>query len=297
METVLKSEMAEKYRDFHPAFGRPGLVTFKCPAIPASFQLFTADSWGVGLGMASSQAEFDNLTAGLEYRSVWGRDRETGFLTEAPVKPTLTKNSPRVLDVIVAPDEPAYIGWHPVTRRFPRAVQAPERAPSRSYRKFAEALQFTRAPFKEGDRVLEFGGSPGGASLAMLENGLSVFSIDPGPMDPSVAAHSKFKQFPEQIAAFQREQFPEKIQWFVVDLGMSPAKALRSLQRYFPPYKRTLKGAFLTLKLNDVGWLKDITTWQRQLREFGLVEQQWGHLPACRQEVFVFGKTKLIGRY
>jgi hypothetical protein len=84
---------------------------------------------------------------------------------------------------------------------------------------------------------------------------------------------------------------PEAVDWIVADLGIAPQKALRAMQRFFPPYRRSLLGLAWTLKLNEWSFAEEIPSWLEQLRQFGLSELRATQLPSNRQECCVVGLT------
>lgn len=225
-EAALKADVCARAPALRPAFGRPGLVTFKdtrggVPAeAPSPSPL--ARAWGAALGpvadagavaaaIARTFPEGEALRLHVFERDRWRPgDEPEGFVygpAAAAARAEIVASWPEghpllageeaaagdlVVDVIVAPDEAMTVGFHRHGGgrvRWPGGripVEMPADSPSRAYRKLEEAVIWSGAPLRAGDVALEIGSSPGGASYALLRRGLTVHGIDPGLMDPVV---------------------------------------------------------------------------------------------------------------
>ncbi len=222
-EAWLKREVARTHPSLRPAFGRPGLVTFKAAAstLSADFALESAfaRSSGAAIGSLEDEAAIAELAQRAAQRlgaplvlavaprvaGAWAEldasaraqasavadalaDRARGALICALPHP-----GQRVFDVFIAPGEPSFVGLHSHTAsRAPHPggllpAALPPAAPSRAYLKLAEAVLRFGLDLRAGEAALELGCAPGGISLALLERGIEVLGVDPGAMDPRVA--------------------------------------------------------------------------------------------------------------
>jgi 23S rRNA (cytidine2498-2'-O)-methyltransferase len=166
----------------------------------------------------------------------------------------------------------------------------PPEAPSRAYRKLEEALAWSGAPVRAGDVAFEIGCAPGGASYALLHRGVHVVGVDPAPVSSIVAAFpgpATFRHLKMPVGAVPRAALPPRVEWLVLDVSLAPQVALRSIQRFIPPFRKTLRGALLTLKLNDWKLADQIPALLERVRALGFREVRATQLPSNRQEFFV----------
>lgn len=331
VERWVKADIAREH-GMRPAWSRPGITTFKSDvAITADVRLRTpfVRAWGPSIGAVK---DLDALNAAIDARGlrgarlhVWereplpakminGRRGEPeifGPFAEAARTAILEGCGGRLLedeaasigdavvDVIVADGEPWWAGWHVHDANRPPwaggriPVDVPAEAPSRAYRKTEEALIWSGAPLRQGDRVLEFGCAPGGGSFALLKRGAEVFGVDPEPVADIVARNARFHHLRVAMGGVRREVLPEGVRWIAMDVGIAPQVALRGLQRFVPPYKRTLMGFLLTLQLNDDTVVADIPALLDRVRELGVASLRVTQLPSNRREVFVYARTDL----
>jgi 23S rRNA (cytidine2498-2'-O)-methyltransferase len=204
-----------------------------------------------------------------------------------------------VLDVVVRPDEPWFVGWHRHTAdRGPLpggrwALRAPAQAPSRAWAKLEELICWSRVDLRSGDLVLELGCAPGGATLVLLERGLRVVGVDPQDMVlPDGLPEGAFTHLRGPIEALQRDALPDGVAWFVVDRSVAAPVALRALQRLVKRYRSTLCGVLLTLKLNEWSLVERAPDWLEHLGQMGLKPMGPAHLPSFRQEIGMVAVTE-----
>jgi 23S rRNA (cytidine2498-2'-O)-methyltransferase len=285
MARWLKRELTERAPTLRFAFARPGLSTFKHEPgelpedwlLPSSF----ARAWGFSLGRAQSTRDvlaLANTLASEPLRlHVFERPRDEqdmnpgGERARALRSALLTGASDRfhadphaqpgelVLDVITPPtgeaDEPWLVGHHRSERhaRDPGGVEPhppPPEAPSRAWSKLEEALRWGDLSVQPGERALEIGAAPGGASFALLERGVSVIGIDPGPVAPNVLAHpSGFTHVRRPYAELTARERPRKFDLLLLDVNLAPMITLRYIEDLLRDANPRL--ALLTLKIND----------------------------------------------
>ncbi len=318
-ERLLKGEVAKTQPKLRPAFARPGLVTWVSDT-PTTADLdldaVFARVWGASLGRATTAAEVVALLgpdAGLGDAPlrlhVFPRDPDVaGGLVEAEKiradllatgrfvpepKPQLKD---LVIDVVVAPAEPWLVGVHrhragrwEVAGGLPPIVVPPE-SPSRAFAKIEEAIVWAKLDVKPGQVALEVGSSPGGAALALARRGVTVWGVDPAPMGPGVLDYrgpssSRIHHLAIKVGELRWEDLPPKIDWLLLDVHLAPQVALHSIQRFLPRVKKGLRGAVLTLKLNDQRIVDEIPALIERVRRMGFNEVRATHLPSNRSEI------------
>jgi 23S rRNA (cytidine2498-2'-O)-methyltransferase len=191
-----------------------------------------------------------------------------------------------VLDVIVAGDEPWWLGCH-IARPRPRAVagrahrvEMPPEAPSRAYRKLEEALIWSGAPLRAGDVAVEIGSSPGGASYALLRRGVEVHGIDPAKMAPVVLDYNKdlpgnhFVHLDRPMSLVQRSDLPTVLHWVLLDVNLAPQVALITARRLAAHPRPALLGVLLTLKLDDWKAMRHIPRFLKSISAMGMEHGQ-----------------------
>jgi 23S rRNA (cytidine2498-2'-O)-methyltransferase len=147
-------------------------------------------------------------------------------------------------------------------------------------------LRFSSVTLGRNDQVLEIGCAPGGATLAMLDRGAAVFGVDPQPMLlPDRAAKLPFHHERALIEAVPRDTLPDRVTWIVLDASVAAPKALHSLQRLIPRWRRDLRGLLMVWKLNTWDLADKIPAMAAQVREMGFPNLAIANLPAFRQEV------------
>lgn len=196
-----------------------------------------------------------------------------------------------VADVVVAEGEPALVGLHVHdATRSPNAggtfaVAMPPDSPSRAYAKIEEAIAWAQIPMRPGHVALEIGAAPGGAVYALARRGLDVWAVDPGALAPHVAALPGVHYLPIKVGALRWEQLPPRVDWLLCDMNLAPQVALHELARLMPRLRSTLRGAVITLKLNEWAFVDELPTLVQRIRDFGLPHVALRHLPSNRREL------------
>ncbi|MFO0574504.1 MAG: SAM-dependent methyltransferase [Polyangia bacterium] len=204
-----------------------------------------------------------------------------------------------VLDVVVAAPgaagdaEPWLVGLH--THGPGRSVhpggrvplQLPPDAPSRAWLKLEEGLVLSGLPLRPGEVAVEIGSAPGGASWALLQRGLRVIGVDPGEMAESVLRHPRFTHLKQTLGELRREQLPRRVDWLLLDVNLAPQVALHQVRRVVSTLRDTLRGALLTLKLNDWQLAAQVPQLLARVQAMGFVDVQARQLATNRQELCV----------
>ena len=326
-EHALEAEVRREWPTLRPAYRRPGLATFKVDrealdrglGARALAPVF-GRAWGWSLGLARGAAEVRALANavpdGVGAVHVFERDRwrpgehppshrpgARGAAVEAELT-GLGGAGEAVLDVVVPiDDDPWLVGWHrrgPAHAPFPGGIvplRVPDDAPSWSFRKVEEALALAGFEPRHGETALELGAAPGGASFALVRRGLHVVAIDPQPMHRVVAEEAarrglRFRHIGLPMGAVTLEELPDHIDWLLMDVHLAPPVAIHGLVRYLARFKRSLRGAILTLKLNTWELAAGIPEWLEHLSAHGLTLPRARQLPSNRQEICVTARGR-----
>ncbi len=321
MERALKAEVGRARPDLRSAWSRPGIVTFRASGgvfrPDESVDAVFARRWACSGG---SVASFELLLAHLDTlrpARVHLGPRDQGVPDEIPparqaaadsdaralserlaaARPELPQgpggeDGCLILDVITSPDEPPAIGWHVKADesgplgRWDYAV--PDDLPSRAWRMVVEGLRWSRAPLLPGDRVLEIGAAPGGATRAFAEHGARVLAVDPQPIDPAVRAMSGVTVVQRPIGELRLEDVPDDVRWIASDAGIAPPHVVGAIRRILPRVRGGLRGLLLTLKLNDAAAIAGLPAVFAQLEALVGGRARACQLPANRRDVFVY---------
>jgi 23S rRNA (cytidine2498-2'-O)-methyltransferase len=326
-EPALKAEMAAL--GLRLAFSRPGFVTFKSETpLPPDFELRSvfARTYGLSLGKARAADPAPDV---LKFAETLGEkmrlhvsERELHVHGEEPMgfergkrsrgaaealrshvfhADPIAKPGDLVFDVVVVEDIEWWYGVHrhsashsPFAGARPE-IKVPADSPSRAYLKLEEAVARFSIPFQAGDVACELGSSPGGSAYALLKRGLNVVGVDPAEMSPVVTAFGpkRFIHIPQSATPLAREDLPESIQWLLMDVNISPQKALGTAARLSKRMRDTLLGVVFTLKLNDWAMAREIPEMLDIVHEMGIEPVHATQLASSGREICVFGLTRL----
>ncbi len=200
------------------------------------------------------------------------------------------------LGVLVPSDSHASFGYFAFARprgtpRLTPKVTPPPEAPSRAYSKLVEAIHHFSITLSPGTSALELGAAPGGATFALLERGVSVLAVDPADMDARLAPYAEaqrltlrhLKKPAQALDTSDLNSFRPR--WLISDMNVAPPVSAQYVQRARALMKGSLKGAILTLKLNDTAAVDALPRVLAELeRAFGSPPTT-AHLPSHRREV------------
>jgi 23S rRNA (cytidine2498-2'-O)-methyltransferase len=205
-----------------------------------------------------------------------------------------------VFDIVVPhasqPDEPWLLGthvhsiWHGTAAGGVGHVALPEEAPSRAWCKIEEALRWGGLTPGPGQDAVEIGSSPGGATYALLCRGLNVYGVDPGEMHARClnfrGPHSnRFFHLHMPAAEVPKSKLPPRYQWLLLDVNLAPMVAMRYVERFVALAHGGLRGAVLTLKLNDDGVFAALPRILLRLAKLNPKTLRVTQLPSHRSEV------------
>jgi 23S rRNA (cytidine2498-2'-O)-methyltransferase len=208
-----------------------------------------------------------------------------------------------VLDCVLIEPDLWWLGYHRARRGEScfagglRDIALPDDAVSRAWLKMEEALGWSALPIHAGDRFVELGCSPGGASQALLSHGLAVIGIDPAKVDPRVIEHPRFTHVQKRAADVRRREC-RGVDWLAADMNIAPTNALEAVEAIvtYPGVK--IRGLLVTLKLLDWDVADHIDEYLQRVRSWGYSQVQARQLAHNRQEICVaaLGESKNAGR-
>ena len=210
----------------------------------------------------------------------------------------LARRHDHVLDCILVDPGEWWIGAHRVDRwvqRWPggfwTAGDSTEMV-SRAYLKMSEALAWVCWPIKAGQRCVELGCAPGGASQALLGQGLRVVGVDPATVDAKILAHPHFQHLRKRSGDVRIRDFHE-FQWLTADMNIAPDDTLTEVERIVCHRANRIRGLILTLKLNDWNLARQVPAYLERIRGWGYPRARARQLSHNRQEICLAGLRPL----
>ncbi len=196
-----------------------------------------------------------------------------------------------VMDCIVVEPNEWLVGYHlanSVASRYPGGVCLPmkrdEDVISRAYWKMMEALTWSQLPVVRGDKCVEIGSAPGGASQALLRAGLHVTGIDPAEMDEELLEHPRFTHVRKRAGDMKRREF-RGIRWLMADSNVVPDRTLAMVEDIVTHREVNVRGLLLTLKLPEWELAEHIPEYVTRVRSWGFRYVRTRQLAFNRQEI------------
>jgi len=256
------------------------------------------------------------LTADWEHLHVWQRDvAQPGWNGFEPGRSLLaesiadqlrntlaSRNDPRsqfvnaiapigtkLLEVILLEPNRWWVAAKPVQSEsdgWPGGVYAvaiPENMISRAYLKIAEAIPWSRLPFRPGDRVVEIGSSPGGACQRLLDLGAQVVGIDPADMDENIAGNPRFEHWRSKSQQVKRRLF-KTFRYLICDANVAPNYTLDTVEAITTYPTSHFHGLILTIKLSTWEHAKEIPQHIARVKSWGFDRVEARQLAHNRRE-------------
>jgi len=212
------------------------------------------------------------------------------------------KPGPLVADVVIVEPGEWWVGYHragSLAATWPGGfleVDLPAEAVSRAWLKMHEAVLWSGFRFRSGQKCVEIGSAPGGASQFLLESGLKVIGVDPAAMHPSVLADPNFKHIRKRSKEVPRREFLG-VDWLTADINLPPNYTLDTVKSIVSHRGVKFKGLLLTLKLVEWSLADEIPKYIARLRALGFRTVRARQLHHNRQEICVAAsgyRTKLV---
>jgi 23S rRNA (cytidine2498-2'-O)-methyltransferase len=199
---------------------------------------------------------------------------------------------PLVADVVIVDDTEWWVGYHRVdslVSSWPGGfceIPLPADAVSRAYLKINEAFLWSGFHVRPGERCIEIGAAPGGASQWLLAQGLDVVGIDPAVIDPVVVADPHFRHIRKRSKEVPRSEFVG-IDWLTCDVNLPPNYTLDAVKAIVSHPGVTFQGLLLTLKLVDWSLAEEIPKYLERVRSWGFRNIRARQLHHNRQDICV----------
>jgi hypothetical protein len=140
--------------------------------------------------------------------------------------------------------------------------------------------------FEAGQRCVEIGSAPGGASQYLLSRGLNVIGIDPAVMDPVLLGDTHFRHIRKRAKEVPRAEFAG-IDWLTSDINLPPNYTLDAVKAVVSHPGVQFQGMLLTLKLVDWSLADDVPNFLERIRSWGFRSVRARQLHHNRQEICV----------
>jgi 23S rRNA C2498 (ribose-2'-O)-methylase RlmM len=256
-EPFLKAEMKSFYPELRFAFSAPGFLTFKLVGqLSPQFAPVFTQRFGKFIARGTKDEVEKQLIDGME---------------------------------IIKINENMYYLGKPISKsNYPEHV-LPENSPSRAYLKILEAADRANINFNKGELALEIGSSPGGASFALLSQGLKVIGVDTGTMASVCLENPDFIHYQKSIQHFDPKYIMDKIDWLLVDMNIAPEATLHEIEKIILIHGHHLKGVFLTLKMTKLALVERIPFYKKLARKMGIKVELMTQLPSHKQEFLLYG--------
>jgi hypothetical protein len=288
-----ESFLKEQIKLFHPelafSFSMPGFLTFKLLEDKLSHEEFVfCRHFGEFIAKGSKESlEKEFLNSPMKKVS-YSLNGDITQLEELSI-------GDKVIELIEIKPNEYYLGKFIVNTPMQKMVAGkmfidlPPESPSRAYLKILEGAKAVGVNFKAGETALEIGSSPGGATYALLSQGLNVIGVDPGEMSDICKNHPLFKHFKQSIQDFKTERIEnKKIDWFLVDMNLAPEATLAEIEKIFLVIKKDFKGAFITLKMTKMALVDKIPFYIKLIKRIGLNPKYLTQLPGHKQEFLLY---------
>jgi 23S rRNA (cytidine2498-2'-O)-methyltransferase len=148
----------------------------------------------------------------------------------------------------------------------------------------AEALAWSSLPMARGERIVELGSAPGGASQALLDAGLEVIGVDPAKMDEAVLAHPRFTHVRSRTLETSRKIF-RQVQWLAADMNVAPQYTLDAVEAVVAHPGIHIRGMLVTLKLPYWQLADELPAYVERVRGWGYKDVRLRQLAFNRQEI------------
>jgi 23S rRNA (cytidine2498-2'-O)-methyltransferase len=197
-----------------------------------------------------------------------------------------------VLDCVLVEANEWWIGWHRATGGASclpggmMEIALPANAVSRAYLKMAEALRWSALPVERGQKIVELGCAPGGASQALLARGLIVVGIDPAKVDPRLLEERNFTHVRKRAADVRRRDF-RGVAWLAADMNVAPQTTLDTVEAIVTHPTVNIRGLLVMLKLLDWSMAEEIPRYLQRVRDWGYADVRARQLAYNRQEICV----------
>ena len=308
-ENLLKEEIKTFYPELALIYSRKGFLTFKNKGVKYDFnsisQLSTtfATRSGICLGKANPEEfrftvldKLEELSLDIDNCMIHNYSINTEYLFDATSVFDVsineyTADGKLVLNIITLSENEVWFGMHRVSKGITRytnaqvEIKTPKSSPSIAYLKIAEIVELFALKFSSRDSWLDFGCSPGGSTLYLLETGAKVWGIDTANVDESILSHQNFKFIKSSIQDLSQEELPDsEIHWIHVDLNLNPNQAIKEVLRLCKKYNGSLKGIIFTIQVVKLEYVQSIEDFEDIFYDWGFSNMISRQVPSHKKE-------------
>lgn len=317
-ENLLKEEIKKFYPELTLSYSRKGFLTFKNKGVKYDFDTISqlivtfATRSGICLGKAGPEEfrftvtdKFEELGLNIDDCMIHNYSISTKYSFEAAFDFGVDINKysadgKLVLNIISLGEKEIWFGLHRVSKgitRYPNAhveIKLPKSSPSIAYLKIAEAVELFALKFTSKDSWLDFGCSPGGSSLYLLESGSRVWGIDTSNVDESILSHKNFKFIKSSVQDLSQEQLPDsEIHWVHSDLNLNPDQAIKEVLRLCKKYNRSLKGIVFTIQIVKAEYIQRIEDFEDIFYGWGFSTMISRQVPSHKNEYVLIAQRSI----
>lgn len=286
--TLLKKEVSLRFPDLKFSYSRLGFITFKSEKSQV-FNPYFARVSGVMLGKYKA--------SDLNINKAWVYALDEKLVIPENLKKISEQSNfkmgEKVTLVIMVNEDEFWLGEYQLSKRHfatPGEVSSISKinTPSRAYYKIAEAFESFDLIIDEGQRILELGSSPGGASQFLLDQGAIVLGVDPAEMDPLILKNKNFTHLKMPFEHLMEEKFKTNVDWIISDINLPPGvvmKEVRRLETFLKP-----KTMLITLKMNQDKFLSELKNFEEGISKLGFNHVELKYLPSHRQEILLMAR-------
>jgi len=311
-EKLLKTELACFYPELSLSYSRKGFLTFKNSGVQYSIETISqlqatfATRVGLSLGKCKQSEltehirelqkyhELDELnihcfSVGCEFElSIDDIDNEFDCVINDK-----GESGDIILNLITLSENEIWYGLHRQDKGITRYANSDPKiiaaidAPSIGYLKLAQIFELYSLSFKYSDNWLDFGSSPGGASLYLIEHGAKVYGVDTAS---NQFKHKNYNHIKAAVQDLSQERLPENIHWVHSDLNLKPTQAIKEVLRLCKKYNDTLRGIIFTVQLTNLDYIKELEDFEDIFYDWGFHEIKSVQVPTHKNEYTIIAR-------
>lgn len=308
-DQFLKEELKRVHPELKLAYSRKTFLTYKstdgktsaCTDLGVVFSF----SNGVTIGRANSENLLEKIGEVLGNEIFKNKPILNSFECEVEyleVKKQLGdrfkqgdfQNEDLVFELVKSHENEFYFGVHAYgPHRTVLNDYSKETVPSRAYFKIKEAFQLMNLKPKAGERALDLGASPGGASYYFLQHGLHVVAVDPKKMDEACTSNPKFEHHQIQLEYLNKTFLRgKKFDWISIDINLDPLYVSHELERVLAQLSEKPKGLFFTVKQTKNFSRERIPEFVQIVEKLGFKNVVTKQVPSDRSEFLLYAEGK-----
>lgn len=293
-ERFLKEEIRLFYPDLAISFSSKRFITYKNKGIRYKLQNISEIkvAFATRVGIFVEKVDSKNFEKKVEQIAESFNFSDFDVHKFNPLKPCeklYSGNSTSIIDAVYIKENEIWLGVHlcvPNISKYPNSdplVELIDGAPSRSYLKIKElALNFN---LNLQGSCLDIGCSPGGVSFYLLEQGCSIWGVDPASVNETILKDKRFEHIQKPIQDLSQEELPRiDMDWILVDVNINPKQAIKEVLRLAKMYHRRIKGIIFTVNLIKLDHIKNLEFYEDAFYDWGFDNVFRCQVPSQKKE-------------